>query len=421
MDTLDMGVRLSNGSWTGALGQLQSGIIDIWASLFTIIPDRFDQFLCTTPMMATQYAALMLRPRHFIDINTNGLLAGIDISVYVLLFLSLTLLCIIGYLNEKRHAKQSGGDDVNSLWTILVLLMPYNEREWKHEFGITRKVIILSCNFTILLLTTYYQSNQLQQLMLPSASPKVTFEDISRAVLQHKSKIVFEFKNSAIEVDIVDSRNNEMSSLASAMNENRPIYEYEEARQIELVNNENAILIDDVFSITSKLSRLAVKDCSKYVMVPIAMGKSHWVTLMLRKERIDVLESINVIIAERFDAVQEIATTYPIDEQCIAHLNSQHTPSPSYISLNLYTLSGCFVSAILFFILAAIFLSAEIVYFKYFQRRNSEQNTLKTEHLKMFVSLSIDEHFTMSEYEHIVESYTAFIDCLERYNAAKVI
>jgi hypothetical protein len=49
MDTDTSGGLLDNGTWTDALGELQSNAVNTWATTAFILAERNKHFKCTTP------------------------------------------------------------------------------------------------------------------------------------------------------------------------------------------------------------------------------------------------------------------------------------------------------------------------------------------------------------------------------------
>jgi hypothetical protein len=78
------GVLLDNGTWTDALGQLQSGTIDTWSSSAYLTSLRATNgFVYTTPYVIEKYGALMKRQTK-LTIDVESFTAGIDSRVYAL-------------------------------------------------------------------------------------------------------------------------------------------------------------------------------------------------------------------------------------------------------------------------------------------------------------------------------------------------
>ena len=74
---------LENGTWMGALGEVQSGVVDTWAiNAFVTLERHTNGFQFVTPFMIEKYGALMLRHDPLFTIDINSVTAGIDLLVY---------------------------------------------------------------------------------------------------------------------------------------------------------------------------------------------------------------------------------------------------------------------------------------------------------------------------------------------------
>jgi hypothetical protein len=88
-DADEVGTRLSNGSWTGELGEIQSGRIDMLPYAWGYL-DRFDNFAFTTPIYYEEAYALMLRPTSLLSILSNNVFQPL---IYLLIIAAICLLC----------------------------------------------------------------------------------------------------------------------------------------------------------------------------------------------------------------------------------------------------------------------------------------------------------------------------------------
>lgn len=188
------GIRFQNGTWTGALGLLQSGTVDMWAvdALFT--SERNRDFLFTTPYSIERYGALMKRPEVEFAIDIDGMTAGIDRSIYGMLFVLLACLFLTCYINELLRPSA----ERNSNWHLLLSLFPWNGQMWPNQCGVTRKLLMTTCGFGILLLSSLYQAKFAEYLMIPYDPPKIALKDIEKAVTSHNAKLMFPFVDSPV-------------------------------------------------------------------------------------------------------------------------------------------------------------------------------------------------------------------------------
>jgi hypothetical protein len=139
METNNAGGLLENGTFTEALEQLHSGIVDMWATDARMTLQRHEHFLFTTPFNLEKYAALMKRQNPTIFIDWMVLTAGIDIEVYPIMFAILALLFFVSWVNERLQ----NVDEKNTNWELLLSLLPCNGHMWSHQFGVTRKAFAI--------------------------------------------------------------------------------------------------------------------------------------------------------------------------------------------------------------------------------------------------------------------------------------
>src|SRR5689334_17281182 len=101
-----------------------------------------------------------MRVQGGIEFNFTGLLAGINVAIFAITTCCVFILAVIMSINEKCQPMS----ERNHIWQIFHVLMPGNTKELAFETGWTRRILILTCGFTVLLSTTYYQCNLLPQL-----------------------------------------------------------------------------------------------------------------------------------------------------------------------------------------------------------------------------------------------------------------
>src|SRR3569832_1203177 len=149
-------------------------------------------FIYTTPFAIDKYGALMKRPTKMFEIETKSVTAGIGLGVYALIFAFLVANFLISYINEKVHQP----NERNSIWHLLLSLFPSNGKEWPNQFGLTRKVLIATSGFAILILTSLYHAKQAEVFMIPTAPPTLTLKDIENAISSNNAKLMVYFEDS---------------------------------------------------------------------------------------------------------------------------------------------------------------------------------------------------------------------------------
>jgi hypothetical protein len=231
---------------------------------------------------------------------------------------------------------------VNTLWNVLHSLQPVNTAEWSCQLGVTRKVLIALCGFTVLLTTTYYQANLLKQLLSPPYPPVVTIGDIAGKVATHQSKVVFWLENNDIAVDINSAPGGEMAQLKDALAINPALIEHDSETQMILITEKSAVLIAKIEHIYNLLHYLHPSECNNYVLVDIAVSFPPFYSILLNKQRTKMLEMLNVNIAQRYGFIEQMYVERQPKEECMENLAPTKTPEPNVKGLDMFALSGCF-------------------------------------------------------------------------------
>src|SRR5689334_11019220 len=102
---------------------MQSGIMDLWATDAYMTLERSKNFLYPTPFVIEKYGALMKRQKKTFYIDIDGLTAGIEGDVYVLLLATSLVLFTVSWLNELFKAANGNR---NSCWDLLLSQFPSN-------------------------------------------------------------------------------------------------------------------------------------------------------------------------------------------------------------------------------------------------------------------------------------------------------
>jgi hypothetical protein len=338
--SLEFGYELDNGTYTDAMGELQNGDFDTYSAYGGQTVANYEDFAC--PVVGETNFVVLMRRQDIFAINTNGLMAGLNIGVYCLIFAAICCLAIIAFVNETNEGEK------NSLWNILNSLMPSNSPPLKNDTGFTRRVIIITCGITVFLSTTYYQSNLLQMLLIPEKRIKSDINDVSRSIATFKSKM-YTFK------EMLNFLNNSnMLSLKNAININPPETELFAFDLPGNIINDNGIYLDEIGLITRELSLLPPNECVNYDVIDVSDIMPAWICMVVRNERRDLLEPLSVIIAERLDFINNIMDKPQMSEECMKHIYPPEKAETRFVPLSIYSLSGAF--AVLVCLLVASFL-----------------------------------------------------------------
>jgi hypothetical protein len=347
--------QYENRTWTDmALGELQNGIADMWATDTYVTLEESNTFLFTTPFMMEKYAALMERQTNGFIVDIKGLTAGIDVGVYGIIFVLLMCLTFIGYINERCQPT----NERNTTWHLLFSLFPANSHMWPNQFGLTRKVLMATIGFGILILLSLYQAKQAEVLLVPYPPPKITLTDIEKLVSTGRSKLMFDD-----DVAIINYVSNMSTVLSDSIKLSPPInlgdYLGEE---LKLMHKHNGIHINSASGVLYLLSQIEPELCKNYVYHSF----DDWTTLpsalIMRKGRRDMLDAMNVIVSERMSFVDDYVHSISLNEKCRQHIFPVYTQNPTYVSLKLAKISGAFAFLFFFLCLSLFVFLLELAY-----------------------------------------------------------
>jgi hypothetical protein len=145
--------------------------------------------------------------------------------------------------------------------------MPINTNSLPYETGFTRRILIVTCGFTVLLATTYYQCNLLQELMTPQPPTKLTLNDVINDVRTHKRKL--NFKDYIFDVIV------HFDDLKDALKINPPVIVSSEN---PFQNKKHNYFFAELSVILQKLSRNNSEDCTKYSVAVLEEIGVHSIT-----------------------------------------------------------------------------------------------------------------------------------------------
>jgi hypothetical protein len=391
-DSTTIGSLFNNGTWTGVLGEIQSGVADMWDMDAYITLKRSASFLFTTAYMFDKYGALMERQVDTFYIDVNGLTADINVEVYAILCALLLSLIVLAYINERWHPSAVR----NSTWHLLHCLFPINALPWPNQFGATRKVLMATSGFAILILSSLYQAKQSEVLMVPYPPPKFTLKDIENFVLSGRAKLMFNEN-----FEIVNYVSNMSTILADSM---PPMYlAYHSGEELNIMHEHNGIFIAAESAVLDLLSNIEPELCKKYVYKSFDDWTKTPIGLILRKERRNMLESMNAIVAERMSFVDDYIQSLSLNEKCREHLFPVYTSNPTYSSLKLVKVSGAFVFLFLFLCFAFIIFIIECLFVWWRPR-------LKTFH----IVISYDRYIPLDTQKLILIKYAKMQDLVAR-------
>ncbi len=363
MNVDSVGRKLPNGTWTAALGLLQSGTVDTWSGASFLTPDRSSDFLYPTPFIMEKYGALLRRPTTFIDINV--VTAGLVPWIYAVLFAVMGMLFLGSWLSEWWLY----GEERNHTWHLILSLFPCNGHMWPKQRGVVRKCLMTTTGFGILMLSSLYQARYSEQLMIPYPVPVVTLHEIENMVSSGHARLLIDDENSPVERHIA----NVSVLLRNSLTSNPPVYFMNEPNPLRYIDEQNGIFIHQESTLLAYLRE--IKDpsqCSHYLYVPIDEWGRSVGGLIISKTRADVLEKMNRIVAERMRYVDRYMERFQLEEECRKHIFPVYTPDPTYDPLKLVELSGTFLLLIPILGASVFVLLCEMVFARFTRFSNVE-------------------------------------------------
>lgn len=252
-----------------------------------------ESFLFTTPHFIEKYGVLMKRQTETSYIDINSISAGITINIYTFLLALFLGLFLVSFLNERFHHSQQQ----NSVWRLLLSLFPDNGAMWKYQFGATRKVLMATSGFAVLIFSSLYQAKLAEQLLIPYPPPVVTFKDIEEMISSGRAKLIFNDVESAVSSYIT----NVSTIIAASLEYNQPHFtKFNYDAIFDLLDTKNGIYIHAETTVMNLLANIEQNLCKNYIFVTFDEMTRMYISLIIRKERVDLLESMNVVVAERF-------------------------------------------------------------------------------------------------------------------------
>ncbi len=404
MSTNLTGFLDDNNTWTHSLGELQSATVDTLSIGAYITLARSKDFKYTTPYTVRKYGAIMKRQtsKFYVDIDT--VTAGLDAWIYGMFFLILMILLFVSWCHERISTHfTSQSKCSNTLWDLLISLFPANAGMWPNQFGATRKLLISTIGYAILILSALYQARLSEQLLIPYPPPVVTLTDIEQLVESGNAQLLVDGDTVRKYVASVSPLFGKAMKTAAQLN--FEWIDYGDA--LYTINTYNAILIDTNNVLMGEL--LASTECANYVYVPFDDWTRIYRALIIRNGRVDILESMNVIVAERMSFIDTYFQSFQLSEECRQHIFPVYIPNPKFEPLPLLKITGALALLFLFLCSSVFVLFAEIIWYNW---RGAKMKT-KKEFQTFVIHLNIDNTFSSERREAIFKQYLRLLDVID--------
>jgi hypothetical protein len=402
--TRTSGMRQSNGTWTGALGLMQSATIDTLSTASYMTLKKNIDFTYTTPFVVEKYAALMKRHTTGVYVDIDSLGAGVEFMIYALSFLILLFLLLVSMCHERLNGDISlTHKSSNSFWHLLLSLFPSNGQMWPCQTGVTRKVLMTTSGFGILILSSLYQAKLSEQLLIPYPPPIVTLNDIEHLISSGNARLFID--NTAVReyVSVVSPALSESMNTAEHMN----VSSY-----LDMIQTSNVVFIETEYVGLSLLSTIPPAECANYVYVPLNEWTHMYSALVMRKGNKQMLEDMNVVVAERMSYVDEYIQTFQLDKECSEHIFPVYEANPKYKSLQLLKITGVLAFLFLFLCISVFILFAEIIWCKCKGAKVETRHEFQTFDIHM-LQMRIDHTFSSGKRQEIFTKYLQLLEVIE--------
>ncbi len=329
-----------NGTYIGAMGMLQRGELDMILSEMTVTTARAAVFAFTVPISFEKIVVLLRRP-HFVFVRFDNLNANIDVGVYVLAFIAILSLIIIFVLQDRLV---NFTDHVDT-WKIVHLSMPGScTQALTNERGWTKKVIIISINFTLLMLTSYYQCQQLSALLVPQQLriPK-NIDHLETDMLDGNIKTAFTTVNRSIEVELYTGTFRLARMMQKIWHKHPPNYITDFRSNAEAIRNNKTMVIGLMSNVYSILRYIPPKTCDEYELITLEELPAQMMGLMFRP-KYERIHRINNVIEVRRHWYRRLIDENQVDALCREKLFPSYNQELLKKPLDILTLSGVIVA-----------------------------------------------------------------------------
>jgi hypothetical protein len=130
------------------------------------------------------------------------------------------------------------------------------------------------------------------------------------------------------------------------------------------------------------------------------------------KQHRDMLEIMNIHIAERMSFVGDYIRSFEVDRECRQHILPVYTPDPTYEALRLDEISGVIVFLFGLLVVSIVILLLEILSVKWKNVANGTD--FKEVPTSFALHENIDERFEFHKRRRILEKHLELLEEIER-------
>jgi hypothetical protein len=158
------------------------------------------------------------------------------------------------------------------------------------------------------------------------------------------------------------------------------------------------------------LSTLPPDECANYVFVPFDEWTRVYSSLILRKERGDILESMNLIVAERMSYVNGFIQSFHLDEECHKHIFPVNKPDPIFMPLKLLEITGALAFLLVFLCISVFIFIVEMISAKWSGAEMDVETEFPTFNIQF---LQVDKTFSCKKRKEIGALYLRILEVID--------
>jgi hypothetical protein len=253
-----------------------------------------------------------------------------------------------------------------------------------------------------------YQAKLSEQLMIPYPPPTVTLKNIEKMFISGNAQLIVNndavSEYVAIESPVLSKSMKTLDKLSASLRKKI------ESDGVATFLNENTVWISSEGAAMAELNKITPAECANYVYVTLDEWRRAYSALILRNERVDILESMNFIVAERMSYVNDYIQSFQLTEECRKHIFPIYEPNPKFESLPLLKITGALAFLFLFLCISVFVLIAEIISSKRRDPKMATGNEFQT----FQIHWDIDDTFSSDKRREIFAKYLELIEIIHK-------
>jgi len=339
----------------GAVGFVANGTVDTWTEPRFLAADTYEHVAYATPFLQTTLHALIKRRSP--GINFASVTANVDWSIWAVLGA-----CIV-FVVSISIANPSG----NTLWDHIHSMMPgSNSKAIPNDRGATTKIVIIVWGLLIFTGFTIYQAMLLNSLMTETPATQLTYDQLADMILADELRVVLKFDSSVLHRE----NSSRLAKLQHAF-KTMPFRQISDERDVlDAVLHDRGVYLQRPSRIYPLFRDVPSSMCAEFEVVTFGDDAVMlWLGMILPKGKRELMEAVNVIVAERYAYLDKVDEAY---ERTLACPNLRAAVSTErqikYKDITLSSISPVFTVTVVALVCAAFIFCAEVVSVKFVSR-----------------------------------------------------